>query len=65
MVLILAPVPMIGIPSSRQTTTASAVPHEERHTLPHKLFLQTSTRPSREFLPPFNLTSPSVHPEDM
>ena len=51
-------IPVEENPSCLQATCASVVPHESSHTVPHWLLLQTSTRPSRAFVPPTSLMSP-------
>ena len=41
-------------------TAASEVSHWSSQTVPHTPLAQTSTRPSLEFIPPTNLTSPRL-----
>ena len=56
-------VPISENPSCLHTTVDSFSSHSSSHTLPHCLFLHTSTLPSLLFLPPLSLTSPSSQGE--
>ena len=53
-------IPVLLKPNWLQITLASLVPNLELHTVPHALFMHTSTRPRVTFSPPTNRTSPSL-----
>ena len=60
MVTVAACLPVDENPSWLQATLASSTPHRSSHTVPHVPLIQTSTRPSKMFVPPTSLISPSV-----
>ena len=54
--------PATESPSCLQTTAASTGDQLLWHTVPHVLFLQISTRPSKRVFPSSILSSPSKQP---
>ena len=53
--------PRVGSLSCLQMTVAELSSQQSLHTVPHWLFIHTSTRPAEELAPPTSLTSPVVH----